>query len=135
DPARYQEILKQEQETGQWAEKLEFDLFGVDHKSMGGELFRSWNFPDTLIDTALEHDNLNITSPHKSLIIFVTLAGLLADRLGYGAFSPPKKTLLETLLPYTDLSREDIEAYGETYLTKLAGDSFYRECQELFNLD
>ena len=132
DPEKYLKVVEQSEKNKSWCEEAEEKLFGTNHREIGAALLKKWNFPETFIDVALEHDSLNITSPHKTLIIFITIAGLLTEKLGFGVYNPTKNELLHTLLLHTPISNEDIEYYEKHFLDNLK--SVFHKCQELFSI-
>jgi len=79
DPARYDELVRGIP-LGDPFRAREREVFGTDHHELGAELLRHWSFPTIYVDTAMEHDTANITSPHKTVIILVTVSNILVDR-------------------------------------------------------
>jgi putative nucleotidyltransferase with HDIG domain len=134
DPQKYLQAVEKSKQNNTWIEQYEEELYGVTHREIGAELLKKWNFPETFIDVALEHDSLNITSHHKALVIFITISALITDKLGFGVFFPAKKELLDTLLLHTPLSAKDIEYYETYFFENLKNDPLFQECQELFGL-
>jgi len=134
DPEKYIQAVEKSEKNKSWIEDFEQQLFGTNHREIGAALFKKWNFPETFIDVALEHDSLNITSPHKTLIIFITIAGLITEKLGFGVYSPAKDELLHTLLLHTPFSYKDIEYYEKHFLENLKKDPLFHECQDLFGI-
>ncbi|MEJ2663470.1 MAG: HDOD domain-containing protein [Spirochaetia bacterium] len=134
DPQKYSQVMEKSSQNNNWIEVYEEELFGVNHRQLGAELFKKWNFPETFIDVVLEHDSLNITSQYKNLIIIITLSDLITDKLGFGVFFPAKSELLDTLLLHTALSKKDIEYYEKYFLENLKKDPLFHECRELFGL-
>ncbi|MDA3955440.1 HDOD domain-containing protein [Oceanispirochaeta sp.] len=59
----------------------ETEIFGVNHREVGRRIMESWNFPSMFADTAGEHGNVNIQSPHKELIVIVSIADLMTTIL------------------------------------------------------
>jgi HD-like signal output (HDOD) protein len=113
DPPKYERLLVMEKEGKEPTEVYEEQLFGINHRKIGAELFKRWNFPDLFIDIALEHNSLNITSPFKSIIIYVTVSSLLTEKFGYGIFTPFNE---------------------ENYLELLKRDPLFLECHDLFGV-
>ena len=131
---KYLGILKREEENQEPLEKIEKEEYGTDHKEVGAAILKNWNFPDQYSDTALEHDSLNITSAHKNLIITVTVGDLLAEKLGFGIFTPDKEELYRKILPYTCLKNSDAEYYEKHFFDELKKDPLFRDCQTLFGV-
>jgi len=134
DSKKYMEILKIEQETGRFLEKMEKNEFGSDHREVGAAILEKWNFPRQYFDTAMEHASLNITSPHKSLVITISVADLLAEKLGFGVFTDTKRELYEKILPYSCLKKEDAEYYETNFFRELKKDTLFHDCQALFGI-
>lgn len=135
DQAAYTKIMEDETTKDTWIESLEEEVFETNYRKLGGELFKSWNFPNMFIDVAEEHNSQNITSPHKNIIIIVTIASLLTDKFGFGSFTTPKKELLDKMLPHLSLKPEDVEYYEKNYSDLLAKDKLFEECQNLVGLN
>ncbi len=110
---------------------IEEQLFGVNHRRIGGSLLERWNFPDLYADTAREHGTLNITSPHKPLIILVSTASLIADCIDLGSVSQARQGLFTQFLPYTCLGGSELPALARGYEAELAGDKLFQEFQGL----
>jgi HD-like signal output (HDOD) protein len=106
-------------------------LFGVNHRVLGGALLERWNFPGLYADTAREHGTLNITSAHKPLIILVSTASLVADCIDLGSVSPSRQELFTQLLPYTCLGGSELPSLARAYEAELAGDKLFQEFQGL----
>jgi putative nucleotidyltransferase with HDIG domain len=134
DSNKYIKAVEQSENNKTWIEEYEEKLFGTNHREIGAALFKKWNFPETFIDVALEHDSLNITSPHKTLIIFITIAGLITEKMGFGVYSQAKDKLLHTLLLHTPFSKKDIEYYEKHFLENLKDVPLFHECQDLFGI-
>ena len=86
DPGLYETILSSAIETQGRISDLEQHAFGTTHRDVGGEILKSWSFPDIYVDAAREHALDNITSPHKQLIIYVSLADFLISNLSEFTF-------------------------------------------------
>ncbi len=134
DSKIYQEILERRRNGEASLEKLEDEYFGVDHKEVGGAILEKWNFPDIYVDTAREHNTLNIKSRHKNVIITVTVADLLAERLGFGDFTEDEMELYEKILPYTCLKESDIAYYESKFIDEVKEDPFFKDSKTLFGL-
>ncbi|MBN2738269.1 MAG: HDOD domain-containing protein [Spirochaetales bacterium] len=133
-PELYQKAISEETNEIISLEELEEKYFKVNHKIVGSELFKKWNFPDIFVDTSAEHDSVNITSPFKVIIIYVSVAGLLSDKLGFGFYSEKKDQLLKQLLKHTNLKPEYLDYFENQYLTELQDDPLFIQCQSLFNI-
>jgi putative nucleotidyltransferase with HDIG domain len=133
-PEQYMQALEAEKLGALLLETIEEQLFGANHRQVGGALLRKWNFPAALVDVALEHETLNISSVHKSLVILVSVACLLAERIEAGSLVPLKEDLLLQLLPSTCVSPDDVPALAESYAAELAQDRVLQEYKVFFGL-
>ena len=82
-PIFYQTIHK----TGQPAEKVEKEIFGIDHCEAGSWLAESWMLPETLQEAIRCHHTPELASRYDKLVNIVHMADLLA-----GGFDPTLKT-------------------------------------------
>ncbi|MBE3065415.1 MAG: HDOD domain-containing protein [Spirochaetes bacterium] len=133
-PAEYGQALEAEKLGALLLETIEEQMFNVNHRQIGGALLKKWNFPVPFVDVALEHESLNITSVHKSFVILVSVACMLAEWLEAGALPPLKEDLFQQLLPYTCLGAADVPALTATYSAELRQDRLFQEYQVLFDL-
>ncbi len=115
-------------------EELEEQKYGTNHRKIGGMLMGYWNFPEIFVDTAREHSSLNIISQYKNVIIFVSLADLLADKLTIGTDIPYKTELFNQLLPHSCLQPEDIAFYEQEFLAEMLQDPLFQQFTELFGI-
>jgi putative nucleotidyltransferase with HDIG domain len=134
DPDGYERVLAAEKLGAMLAETLEEQVMGVNHRAVGGEVLSRWNFPSLYVDTALEHETLNIASPHKTLVILVSVASILADRISDGAVSPQRRELFQALAPYTPVPAAEIDAPAEPWNTALHEDPLFQEYQVFFGI-
>jgi putative nucleotidyltransferase with HDIG domain len=133
-PDDYARVLEAKKLGVLQLEAIEEQVFGANHREVGGALLTKWNFPALYCDTALEHESLNITSPYKSTIILVSMACLLSDKMENGELPMLKRELVLQYLPYTCLTPADAEAPEAAFAPALAQDPLYREYQSLFSL-
>ena len=133
-PEQYAQAMEAEKLGALSLETIEEHMFGANHREIGGALLKKWNFPQLYVDVALEHESLNITSPHKSVVILVSVACLLSEKIDGADINPLKQDLLSKLLPYTCLTLADAETLGSGYGEELSRDPLYREYQTLFGL-
>jgi putative nucleotidyltransferase with HDIG domain len=134
DKKKYVDVLGREKEGEELIEAYEEEAFGTNHRQVGAEIFKTWNFPEIYTDIVQEHDSLHITSPHKTIIIYVTVASLITQKAGYGSFNVKKNDLLGRLAPHISVSEEDVELYTEHFVEILGNDSLFSECQSLFGI-
>ena len=133
-PAEYAQALEAEKLGALLLETIELQMFGTDHRELGGAVLRKWNFPALYADVALEHESLNITSPHKSTVILVSVASLLAETLEPEGIQPMHLEVLLQLMPYTCLPMVDTDAPAVEMAAALEADPLYQEFRSLFGL-
>jgi putative nucleotidyltransferase with HDIG domain len=132
DPAQYEQALEAEKLGAMPLETIEEQMFGTNHRKLGGALLRKWNFPELYADVAEEHESLNITSTHKASVILVTVACLMAESSLDKSLLPHKADVLEKLLPHTCLAGTDVDQFAQGYLGELSRDPLYQEYKNLF---
>jgi HD-like signal output (HDOD) protein len=133
-PQEYMKALDTEKLGALAIETIEEQIFGTDHRRLGGELLKKWNFPDLYVDSAREHASLNITSPHKPLIIIVSTACLIAEGIESPEVSANKEGLFAQLLPYTCLQPGSIASYGQQYSAELTQQRLFHEYQSMLDV-
>jgi putative nucleotidyltransferase with HDIG domain len=134
DSERYQPVEKALLEQGTAVEELENKIYGTDHHEVGASLLAKWSFPAIYVDTAREHQCLNITSAHKALIFIVSVADLVAEIIRVGMLGPAENQLLQDLLERTDLNEEDLQYYRTSFMGDLQNDLLFVECRPLFGI-
>jgi putative nucleotidyltransferase with HDIG domain len=134
DPDSYERAMETARLGSTSLETIEEQMFGVNHRQVGGAVLKRWNFPELFADTAEEHESLNIGSPHKSIIIMVSVAGLLAEKITDAGLSPLGTDLLSRLLPYTCLAGMDVDTLAKGYSDEMSRDPLYQEYQALFGV-
>ncbi|QEN07055.1 HDOD domain-containing protein [Oceanispirochaeta crateris] len=112
----------------------ETSMFGVNHREIGRRIMESWNFPQSFSDTAGEHGNLNIQSPHKEMIVIVSIADLLTSVLHEIDFSEKMKTALDPYLKYSGLKLEQLNYFQDKFMVEMKDDPLFQECKSLFRL-
>ena len=115
-------------------EEIEDRLYGADHREIGASLLSKWSFPEVFVDSAREHQSLNITSAHKASIIIVSIADLVAEIIRVGGIDPAGEQLLLDLLQRTDLINDDLEYYKTSFMADLQKDLLFLECRSLFGI-
>jgi putative nucleotidyltransferase with HDIG domain len=134
DPESYEQALEAAKLGSMSLETVEEQMFGANHRQIGGALLRRWNFPEMYADTAEEHESPNIGSAHKSAIIMVSVAGLFAEIITDSSLPPVRAELLAKFLPYTCLAGMDVGSLAKGYSEELARDPLYQEYQKLFGV-
>ncbi len=108
--------------------------FGADHREIGEAILNSWNFPPVYADSAREHKSLNITSEHKTIIMIVSAADLLAGHYSNSPHAETNDELLEAFLMRINLKPSDKEFYLNNYYNELAALPMFKECSSLFGI-
>jgi len=115
-------------------EPIERQLFGTDHREIGATLLGTWSFPQLYVDTAREHQSLNITSAHKALIFLVSAADLIAERIRIGSLDAARQQLLDEIMERTEFGAEDMQYYTTTFMEDVRQDRLFLECGSLFGI-
>jgi len=132
DPGLYTELLGSTKRLDESVEITEQRFYQVDHREIGASILGRWNFPDVYVDSAKEHNTLNINSRHKKLVLTITLADILSDYIGYGQREGSRDGLLQNILTLTNHTESDVEYFKTTYPDIFEKDPLFRECQRLF---
>jgi putative nucleotidyltransferase with HDIG domain len=133
-PEQYMQALEAEKLGALLLETIEEQVFGMNHRQVGGALLAKWNFPTPLVDVAREHESLNISSSHKSLVTLVSVACLLGERIEAGSLGPIKEEVFLQLLPYTCVSPAEVSDLAASYAAEMGQDRFLQEYRTLFDL-
>jgi HD-like signal output (HDOD) protein len=133
-PEEYEQVLEAEKLGAMLLETIELQVLGVDHRVIGGEVLSRWNFPALYVDTALEHESLNVASSHKALVILVSVAGILAELIGAGTLAEPRRELFQKLAPYTCVDASVIDSPMDSWNAELRKDPLFQEYHELFGI-
>lgn len=133
-PEEYEKLLEAERLGAMPLEALEQQVLGVDHRVIGGEVLTRWNFPTLYVDTALEHDSPNIASSHKSLVILVSVAGIMAEALAAGTLAAPRREIFQKLAPYTCVDPAVVDAPLDAWSAELRKDPLFQEYHALFGI-
>uniref|UniRef100_A0A7C3IQF4 HDOD domain-containing protein n=1 Tax=Gracilinema caldarium TaxID=215591 RepID=A0A7C3IQF4_9SPIR len=130
-PEAYDSIVKMVIQEGRRFSELEQNIYGTNHRDLGGLLLSQWNFPALFCDCAREHGNINITSSWKKQILIVSNASFIASNWSYFEKNPKDYQLLEAQLKQLGRDVASIRTYEGEYRSILARDSFYKECIQL----
>jgi HD-like signal output (HDOD) protein len=133
-PRTYEQALETARQSGNTLESVEEQIFGANHRQVGGALLRRWNFPELYADAAEQHESLNVDSPHKNAIIVVSVAGLFAEKITDSCLPRVKADLLAQLLSYTCLAGMDLDTLTKSYSEEFAQNPLYQEYQRLFGI-
>jgi HD-like signal output (HDOD) protein len=115
-------------------EQIERGIYGTDHRQIGASLLARWSFPDLYVDTAREHQSLNITSSHKTTIFIVSTADLMGELIRVGTFNEERNQLLAELFRRTELTDHDIQYYRRSFIVDMRKDPMFLECRSMFGL-
>lgn len=130
----YPEVLEAAGNDAVALEELEQQRFSIDHRSLGAELLRNWNFPSLYVDIAAQSGTLAIDSPHKSTILVVTISSILAAKLGYGRLRADADSLLQELMPRANVGGETIRYYTDTFGQTVMEQDLVRTTLEMFDV-
>jgi HD-like signal output (HDOD) protein len=133
-PEQYRQALEAEHLGALLLETIEEQMFDANHREVGGALLKKWNFPELYADVALEHETINIGSPHKTLVILVSVSSILSEKLTWGEIAGPKRELLAALLPHTCLTLAQIDDFISACSAELAQDGLFQEYKLLFDI-
>jgi putative nucleotidyltransferase with HDIG domain len=131
-PDTYARVLETHRLESTSLEIIEGQVFGADHRQVGGALLRKWNFPELYTDVAEEHESLHVTSAHKSTVILVSVACMVSELVAESPLSPQKMELLSELIAYTCLAGSTPEELARSYREEMSTDPLYAEYQRLF---
>jgi putative nucleotidyltransferase with HDIG domain len=132
DPDLYEKLLESTERLDETVELTEQRFYKEDHREIGASMLGRWNFPEVYVDSAKEHNTLNINSRHKKLVLTITLADILSDYIGYGQREGSRDGLLKSVLSLTNHNNADVEYFKSTYLEIFEEDPLFKECQRLF---
>ena len=134
DKERYQPAVTALIEGKKPVEPTEEAIYGINHRQIGASLLEKWSFPELYVDTALEHQSLNITSHHKATIFIVSSADLVAELIRVGVLEADSDQLLNELIQRTELTGVDIQYYKRSFIGDMQKDALFLECRSLFGL-
>jgi len=79
-PNEFKEVLKHSDQDKYPQYKVEKEVLGIDHSSIGSHLARKWNFPDVVVSSIASHHDVNepLSTP---IIDVVHIADLIAHEL------------------------------------------------------
>lgn len=115
-------------------EEKEKQVFGANHKEVGEAILSIWNFPPVYVDTAREHNSLNITSQFKTIILIVSAADLLAGHYSDSTLSETNDEILEAFMMRINMTPSDQNFYLNDFYEQLIKIPLFQECSSLFGL-
>jgi HD-like signal output (HDOD) protein len=134
DKERYQPVVAALVEGTATVEQIEHGIYGTDHRQIGASLLARWSFPYLYVDTAREHQSLNITSSHKAVIFIVSTADLVGELIRVGTLNEENNQLLAELIQRTELTDQDIQYYRRSFMVDMRKDPMFLECRSMFGL-
>ena len=134
DKQRYQPVVAALIEGKTAAEPAEEAIYGVNHRQIGASLLEKWSFPELYVDSAREHQSLNITSQHKATIFIVSSADLVAELIRVGVLEADSDQLLSELIQRTELTDGDLQYYKNSFMGDMQTDPLFLECGSLFGI-
>ncbi|AHC15725.1 HDOD domain-containing protein [Salinispira pacifica] len=130
----YEEIYRRWISEGESLVELEELSFGTNHRLVGSEILKNWNFPDLYAHAAREHLRENITSPHKMLIIIVSTGNFLAENYLFRLTHPRSLGELKHYFPLMGLTPAGIQGLQQQVQNGMENDSLYAGVKDLFGL-
>ncbi|HAK46568.1 MAG TPA: hypothetical protein DCO79_11710 [Spirochaeta sp.] len=116
------------------SEEQEIQGFGATHREIGQAILDSWDFPPVYVDTAREHNSLNITSQYKTIILIVSAADLIAGQYSDSPLAETNDQMLNAVLMRINLGSEDKAFYLDEFYQQLVEIPMFQECSSLFGL-
>jgi putative nucleotidyltransferase with HDIG domain len=121
-PEDFTEIINVAQEQHLSWYDTEKALFQVNHATIGKVVFRSWDFPPSVVDAVHFHHNPDSSTKFPQLTALVHIADFISNELGYsspGAY-PPRECQPEAV-QMVGLSVEQIRGCEEQIREELEG--------------
>lgn len=131
DSEKYNEILEAAKLKLIRISQAEQEVFGTDHKEVGGAILREWSFPDVYVDATLEHGSPNITSPNKQIILIISIADFLTSNIDLYTDNPLPLDLIQDIIKQTTISPAVLENFSDQFLEQMKTDTHFQECQSL----
>jgi putative nucleotidyltransferase with HDIG domain len=121
-PEDFNEIITVAQEQHlSWME-TEKALFQINHATIGKVVFRSWDFPASVVDAVHFHHNPESSSKYPQLAALVHIADYISAELGYGTpGSYPPKECSPQAMSLVALSVDQIRGLESTIREELEG--------------
>lgn len=138
DSGVYGRIMTEKREKGlAYSSPLEERFFQANHRDVGCAVLRTWSFPSEYVDAALEHGRTNISSPHKTLVMLVSLGDIAAKIMAGDIEFSVAEELAVALARQLQLpsAGSSLREYFDDFETTVKDDPFFREYTALFALD
>jgi putative nucleotidyltransferase with HDIG domain len=99
----------------------EWEFFGIDHAQIGGELLRTWKFPERIAAVvAAHHSPETAAADYQASAALVSVGNIIAYKLGFGNGTPPYVTQLDRdALKMIGLAAEQIGDFDKEILERL----------------
>jgi putative nucleotidyltransferase with HDIG domain len=134
DAERYDHVFELAKSKHARISEVEQELFGTNHREVGAQVLREWNFPDVYVDSALEHGSANITSNNKQLILIVSIADFITSNIDLYSDSPLDVHLMDDIVRQSNVTPEQIAFMSTEFQESVKQDPLFTECQTLFRL-
>jgi putative nucleotidyltransferase with HDIG domain len=118
---QYVKLLHTCADTNRSVRFAEWQIFGMDHAEVGGELLRAWKFPERLAAIIAGHHRPEaVAKEHCPLAALVCVGNIIAYKLGVGNGYPPYAAQLDRdTLQIIGLKPENLGAYDDEILQRL----------------
>ena len=113
-------------------ETRETEVYGFCHRDVGAQVLEAWNFPPLYIDIVRDHGKTQFSSPYRSLVILVSVAGFLASNQDSRRQKSLPLSLLAGHLAHLRLDEASLNDWAREFGTTLESLPLYRECRSLF---
>ncbi len=134
DTGKYARVLMLAGEQSIRISAVENDLYGTNHKEVGGKVLREWNFPELYVAAAEEHGTANITSSNKKAVLLISIADFLTSNTDIYAKHPLDVGLMEDIVRQTSMNGEDVDYYQNSFIEDVREDPLFNECRALFQI-
>ncbi|MDA3812555.1 MAG: HDOD domain-containing protein [Spirochaetaceae bacterium] len=135
DPEQYKQILDITKEKSAKVISVEREVIKSDHQEIGAAVMQHWNLPEIFVEIAREHGNMNIFSKNKKIIRNISVADMIAEKLGYGPIEDHDIDSFDAILEYSEVSQNDVEFFLNDYKAQMDDDPLFKECEKLFLSD
>lgn len=135
DPAEYKKIMEIAKKQSLKLILVEREIIKSDHQEIGAMVMKSWNLPEIFVETAREHGNMNIFSKNKKIIRNISVADMIAEKLGYGSLEDHENNMFDEVFDDSEVSKADLEYFLNDYPKLMEEDPLFKECEKLFLSD
>ena len=135
DPEEYNKILNMAKEKSLKVITVEREVIKSDHQEIGAAVMQHWNLPEIFVETAREHGNIHISSKNKKMIRNISVADMIAEKLGYGSLEDHENETFEDILSDSEVSESEMDFFLNEYQEQMEKDPLFQECEKLFLTD